>query len=35
MNWQELAATSHYRTAVAVADAIEHGRLSDARMGIE
>jgi hypothetical protein len=35
MTWQELAATSHYRTAVAVAEAIERGRLSDARVGIE
>lgn len=35
MNWQELAATSHYRTAVAVADAIDRGRLSEARIGIE
>jgi hypothetical protein len=35
MNWQELAATSHYRTAVAVSDAIEHGRLDEARIGIE
>ena len=35
MDWQELAATSHYRTAVAVADAIEQGQISEAKIGIE
>lgn len=35
MNWQELAATSHYRTAVAVADQLSAGRVGEARDGIE
>jgi hypothetical protein len=35
MDWQELAATSHYRTATAVAEAIEQGRLGEAKVGIE
>ncbi len=35
MNWQELAATSHYQTAVAVDQALEHGDVTGARAGIE
>lgn len=35
MNWQELAATSHYQTAVAVEKALEHGDVSEAREGIQ
>jgi hypothetical protein len=35
MKWQELAATSHYQTAVAVEDAMERGEIDDARIGIQ
>jgi hypothetical protein len=35
MNWQELATTSHYRTAVAVGDAIQRGETREAATGIE
>jgi hypothetical protein len=35
MKWQELAATSHYQTAVAVEEAIKRGDIADAKSGIE
>jgi hypothetical protein len=35
MNWQELASTSHYRTAVAVEDALKRGDVTGASAGIE
>jgi len=35
MNWQLLAATSHYQTAVAVGQALEQGDTSQAREGIQ
>jgi uncharacterized protein DUF29 len=35
MNWQELAATSHYQTAVAVDQALEQGDVPGAKAGIE
>ncbi len=34
-NWQDLAATSHYLTAVAVADALREGEIEEAHRGIE
>ena len=34
-NWQELAFTSHYQTAVAVGDALEEGDYEQARIGLE
>jgi uncharacterized protein DUF29 len=34
-NWQELSATSHYQTAVAVEEALERGDVGDAREGIQ
>lgn len=35
MNWPELAATSHYQTAVAVGEAIKQGDLPEASTGIQ
>jgi len=35
MKWQELAATSHYRTAVAVKQALQRGDMHDAILGLE
>ncbi len=35
MNWQELAATSHYRTAVAIARDLAAGNVREATMGLE
>src|SRR5437016_3467716 len=35
MNWQQLAATSHYRTAVAVRQAVSRGSVGEATAGIE
>lgn len=35
MNWQELAATSPYRTATAVEEALEKGNIAEARVGME
>ncbi len=34
-DWQELAVTSHYHTAVAVHDALQEGDLAEAAAGIE
>lgn len=34
-NWQELAATSHYRTAVAVANELSAGNVPEASAGLE
>jgi hypothetical protein len=33
--WQELAATSHYQTAVAVREALRKGNVQDATQGLE
>lgn len=35
MKWQELAASSHYQTAVAVEDAMNRGEIEDAKVGIQ
>src|SRR5687767_1295990 len=35
MKWQDLAATSHYQTAVAVENALQRGDVSDATTGIQ
>jgi hypothetical protein len=35
MKWQELAATSHYQTAVAVNQALQRGDMHDAILGLE
>jgi hypothetical protein len=35
MKWQELAATSHYRTAVAVKQALQRGDMHEAILGLE
>jgi hypothetical protein len=35
MKWQELAATSHYQTAVAVKQALQRGDMHDAILGLE
>src|SRR5262249_33156677 len=35
MNWQELAASSHYRTAVAVEKALHRGDVSEAMVGVQ
>ena len=35
MKWQELAATSHYETAVAVKQALQRGDMHDAILGLE
>lgn len=35
MNWQELAATSHYQTAVAVDGALQRGDVPEATAGIQ
>lgn len=34
-DWQTLSTTSHYQTAVAVADALREGDIDEARVGIE
>lgn len=34
MSWQELASTSHYRTAVAIAERLAEGRFDDASDGL-
>ena len=35
MKWQELAATSHYQTAVAVKQALQRGDMHEAMLGLE
>ena len=35
MKWQELSATSHYQTAVAVEQALEQGDIPEAKAGIQ
>ena len=35
MKWQELAATSHYQTAVAVEQALDQGQTSQAKAGLQ
>ena len=35
MDWQALAATSHYRTAVTIAEALASGDVREASMGLE
>jgi hypothetical protein len=35
MRWQELSTTSHYRTAVAIQDALKAGDMQDAAAGLE
>jgi hypothetical protein len=35
MKWQELAATSHYQTAVAVKQALQRGDMHEAILGLE
>jgi hypothetical protein len=35
MKWQELAATSHYQTAVAVKQAMQRGDMQEAILGLE
>ena len=35
MNWQELAMTSHYQTAVAIKNALKQGHITDSTTGIE
>lgn len=35
MKWQDLAATSHYQTAVAVKQALQEGNMHAAVLGIE
>jgi Domain of unknown function DUF29 len=35
MKWQELAASSHYQTAVAVEEALDRGEIDDAKVGIQ
>ena len=35
MKWQELAATSHYQTAVAVKQALQEGDMHEAVLGLE
>jgi hypothetical protein len=35
IDWQDLAATSHYRTAVAVQQALQEGNVDEARFGIQ
>jgi hypothetical protein len=34
-DWQELATTSHYQTAVAVRNALREGNVDDATTGLE
>lgn len=34
-NWQDLAATSHLQTAVAIADSMDQGQVDHARAGLE
>ena len=35
MDWQELATTSHYQTAVAIHDVLREGNVEDATIGLE
>lgn len=35
VDWQELATTSHYQTAVAIRDALQEGNVDDAAIGLE
>ena len=35
MDWEELAITSHYNTAVAIRDALRKGHVDDASVGLE
>lgn len=35
MQWQELAATSHYQTAVALKQALQEGNMHEAALGLE
>jgi len=35
VDWQELATTSHYRTAVAIRDTLREGNVDDAATGLE
>ncbi len=35
VDWQELAATSHYQTAVAVQEALREGNIGEAALGIQ
>jgi hypothetical protein len=35
VNWQELATTSHYQTAVAIRDTLQEGNVGDAATGLE
>ena len=35
MDWEELAITSHYNTAVAIRDALRKGHVDDADVGLE
>jgi hypothetical protein len=35
MKWDELAASSHYQTAVAVEEALDRGEIADAKVGIQ
>jgi Domain of unknown function DUF29 len=35
MKWQDLAASSHYQTAVAVEEALDRGEIEDAKVGIQ
>jgi hypothetical protein len=35
MNWQELASTSHYQTAVAIAHVLRDGDVREATTGIQ
>jgi hypothetical protein len=35
MNWEELATSSHYQTAMAVGNALREGQVEEARLGIE
>ncbi|MBI1925463.1 DUF29 family protein [Candidatus Poribacteria bacterium] len=35
MNWQELSVTSHYQTAVAVANELQGGNIQEAAAGIK
>ena len=35
MDWEELAITSHYNTAVAIREALQKGHVDDASVGLE
>lgn len=35
VDWEELALTSHYHTAVAIRDALQEGKVADATQGLE